>query len=207
MGHQEAILDAILLLDDTVREIRFGSLKSTAKKLFEKCLKLQNLRNPMQNDRPIGGHGFPLDTINSSQLSNKVCSIKNRSIFNEVQIRVMVLPFLFLYENGKITINIYRNNLFDIVILNLIGLISYQFQKSFIYLFLAFRIGIGSVIRSSSADQSPSILFDFRLFWSNTSRPCKRSCKIGETCFGTFQNGVTTFTSMGFFGTYHELLF
>ena len=89
VGHQEAILDAILLLDDTVREIRFGSLKSTAKKLFEKCLKLQNLRNPMQNDRPIGGHGFPLDTINSSQLSNKVCSIKNRSIFNEVQIRVI----------------------------------------------------------------------------------------------------------------------
>ena len=76
VGHQEAILDAILLLDDTVREIRFGSLKSTAKKLFEKCLKLQNLRNPMQNDRPIGGHGFPLDTINSSQLSNKVCLIK-----------------------------------------------------------------------------------------------------------------------------------
>ena len=76
VGHQEVILDAILLLDDTVREIRFGSLKSTAKKLFEKCLKLQNLRNPMQNDRPIGGHGFPLDTINSSQLSNKVCLIK-----------------------------------------------------------------------------------------------------------------------------------
>ena len=44
IGHQEAIFDAVSLLDETVREIRYGSLKSTAKRLAEKCLKLQHSR-------------------------------------------------------------------------------------------------------------------------------------------------------------------
>ena len=101
MGHQEAILDAILLLDDTVREIRFGSLKSTAKKLFEKCLKLQNLRNPIQNDRPIGGHGFPLDTINSSQLSNKVRSITKNHSFMIDPYFFKIDPFLMKFKNAS----------------------------------------------------------------------------------------------------------
>ena len=45
---------------------------------------------------------------------------------------LLVLLYLFSFEK---TIKIYRNNPFDRMILNLIGLISYQFQK---YLFLAF---------------------------------------------------------------------
>ena len=66
IGHQEAIFDAVSLLDETVREIRYGSLKSTAKRLAEKCLKLQHSRNP--TERPIGSW----DPVNAQQISNKV---------------------------------------------------------------------------------------------------------------------------------------
>ena len=80
IGHQEAIFDAVSLLDETVREIRYGSLKSTAKRLAEKCLKLQHSRNP--TERPIGSW----DPVNAQQISNKVSGLLFRLIIFSISI-------------------------------------------------------------------------------------------------------------------------